>query len=238
MPINCESFEKMIILRLGKWVCAICEPPQGASILNWPNYDLPKHIFFISSGMIGRGPLRGKNIKGGSGSVFRGVFRGYFRVFSNCSKSHCDTIYFSASIHIWNLFFWLKALYPCTIPGFECHWPQLNLPFLPRRRQSQSSGILNLVKTNLRPKFSRIPLTHLEVVLLAQSCPSMHYLGFRVSMTLVALAFSTSEGSKSNSPFLKLVKINLRPKFSRIPLTHLEVVLLAQSCPSMHYLGF
>ena len=170
--------------------------------------------------------------------MVRGVFGGYFRVFSNRSKSHCGTIYFSASIHIWNLFFWLKALYPCTIRRFEFHWPQMNLPFLPRRRQRQSSGILNLVKINLRPKFSRIPLTHLEVVLLAQSCPSMHYLAFRVSMTLVALAFSTSEGSKSNSPFLKLVKINLRPKFSRIPFTHLEVVLLAQSCPSMHYLGF
>ena len=34
MPINCESFEKIIILSPGKWVCAICEPPQGASILN------------------------------------------------------------------------------------------------------------------------------------------------------------------------------------------------------------
>ena len=159
MPINCESFEKMIILSPGKWVCAICEPPQGASILNWPNYDLPEHIFFISSGMIGRGPLRGKNIKGGSGSVFRGVFGGYFRVFSNCSKSRWATIYFSASIHIWNLFFWLKALYPCTIPGFECHWPQLNLPFLPPKGRSQIRRFWKSVLWRGRRSMGKLPGT-------------------------------------------------------------------------------
>ena len=157
MPINCESFEKMIILSLGKWVCAICEPPQGASILNWPNYDLPKHIFFISSEMIGRCPLRGKDIKGGSGSVFRGVFGGYFRVFSNCSKSRWALFYFSASIHIWNLVFWLKALHPCTIPGFECHWYFLNLPFLARRRQSQYSQLWNCRFLFLKLEWTKCP---------------------------------------------------------------------------------
>ena len=197
MPINCESFEKMIILRPGKWVCAICEPPQAPSILNWPNYDLPEHIFFISSGMIGRGPLRGKNIKEGSGSVFRGVFGGYFRVFSNRSKSRWATIYFSASIHIWNLFFWLKALYPCTIRRFEFHWPQMNLPFIPRMRQSQSLEILKSVKISLWHNLFLSIHTHLEPVLLAQSSLSMHYPTVWVSLTSVELAFSTSEASKS-----------------------------------------
>ena len=98
--------------------------------------------------------------------------------------------------------------------------------------------ILKSVKINLRPQFSRGPLTHLEPLLLAQSCPSMHYESFLVSKTLVVLAFSTSEGMKSNSPNLRSVKINLRPQFSRGPLTHLEPLLLAQSCPSMHYESF
>ena len=206
----------MINLRPRKWVCAICEPPQGASILNWPNYDLPKHIFFISSEMIGRGPLRGKNIKGGSGSVFRGVFGGYFRVFSNCSKSRWALFYFSASIHIWNLFFWLKALYPCTIPGFECHWPQLNLPFLPRRHQSQSSEILKSVKISLSHNLFLSIHTYLELVLLAQSSLSMHYPTVWVSLTSDELAFSTPEGSKSNSPTLKVRTLE-RPKFNGQP---------------------
>ena len=41
------------------------------------------------------------------------------------------------------------------------------------------------VKINSRPQFSLGPLTHLEPLLLAQSCPSMHYETFFVSRTLV-----------------------------------------------------
>ena len=154
MPINCESFEKMIILSPGKWVCAICEPPQGASILNWPNYDLPKHIFFLSSEMIGRGPLRGKNIKEGSGSVFRGVFGGIFGVFLNRSKSDWATKFCRAVFKVRKLSFWLKAVHPYTIPRFECQWLWLHLPFLPRRPQSQSFENLKSVKIWLSHKVS------------------------------------------------------------------------------------
>ena len=81
------------------------------------------------------------------------------RWFWNCSKSHCDTIYFSASIHIWNLFFWLKALYPCTIRRFEFHWPQMNLPFLPPRGQSQNRRFWKCVLWRGRRSMDNLPGT-------------------------------------------------------------------------------
>ena len=86
MPINCESFEKMIILSPGKWVCAICEPPQGASILNWPNYDLPKHIFFYHQKWLVEGPWEGKTSRRGLDQClgeYLGVFLGFFWIGQN-----------------------------------------------------------------------------------------------------------------------------------------------------------
>ena len=53
----------------------------------------------------------------------------------------CGGIYFSASIHIWTLSFWLKAENPYTIRPSGFHWLWGHLPFLPRSGQSQHKSV-------------------------------------------------------------------------------------------------
>ena len=90
-------------------------------------------------------------------------------------KSDWAAIYSRAPLHIQNLSFWLKDLYPYSIRLFRSELSKVEVAFSSSEASKSKLKIFKSAKIWLSRNLFPGPLTHSEGLLLAQSSLSIHY---------------------------------------------------------------
>ena len=145
------------------------------------------------------------------------LFRGKNQTFSNPPKSDPDTIYSRAPLHIQKLSFGQNHVYPYSIRRLEWHWPSVDLPFIPPRRQSQNSRFSNppkSEKSDWAAIYSRAPLHIQKLSLWLKGLYLYSIRLFRSDMPKVKVAFSSSKPSKSDQIHKKSETVNFLTRTS------------------------
>ena len=158
--------------------------------------------------------------------------------FPKFQKSDWALIYSRAPLHIQNLSFWLKDLYPYSIRLFESNRSKVEVANCASGGSESKFKIFKISKIWLSPNLFPGLLTHSEGLLLAQSSLSIQYSTFQVRQVKSGSCQLCLGGWKTKFKIFKSAKISLSPNLFPGPLTHSEPVLLAQRPLSIQYSTF
>ena len=118
--------------------------------------------------------------------------------FSKFQISDWALIYSRAPLHIQNLSFWLKDLYPYSIRLFESNRSKVEVANCASGAQSQSSKFSKFQKSDCAIIYSRAPLHIQNLSFWLKDLYPYSIRLFRSDMSKVKVAFSSSDASKSD----------------------------------------